>query len=460
MIIRQNDIKLHIIILLFDLISALLSLSVALFVRFKVFLGMYQTYDQTWLLGLILMIVAFVDIAKSPIDKFAVRGPFKELVDVISRQLMSLTLLLIILYMTHGSQNLSRLVFIYYAVVSSIITWLLRIFLKWYLINIYKKGKNSIKVFVVTEEKRLSQIQNQFKYNKSWDHIVCQFCDCEKSTYAEMLEYIVHNEVDEVFISTSKLENNESFQLFVAKIIEMGIRIDFDIESFEFGIAGYKWIDEVESFEVISIARNKMSIKHRFIKRTIDIIGGLVGMIILTIVGIFLVPIIKLDSKGPAIFKQKRVGKNGRIFNFYKFRSMCDDAEFQKKKLIEQNEVKGLMFKIKDDPRITRVGNFIRKTSLDELPQFWNVLKGDMSLVGTRPPTLDEYEQYESWQKARLAMRPGITGLWQVSGRSDIKDFSEVVKLDMKYIDNWSIYNDIRIMLKTVFVIFTKTGSR
>ena len=134
--IRQNDIKLHIAILFLDLISVLLSLSIATFVRFKVFLGVYQTYDQSWLLGLILIIVAFINIAKSPIDKFAIRGPFKEFVDIISRQLMSLALLVIILYMAHGSQHLSRLVFIYYAVVSTIIIWLLRFFLKWYLINI------------------------------------------------------------------------------------------------------------------------------------------------------------------------------------------------------------------------------------------------------------------------------------------------------------------------------------
>lgn len=458
--IRQNDIKLHIAILFLDLISVLLSLSIATFVRFKVFLGVYQTYDQSWLLGLILIIVAFINIAKSPIDKFAIRGPFKEFVDIISRQLMSLALLVIILYMAHGSQHLSRLVFIYYAVVSTIIIWLLRFFLKWYLINIHRKGKNSIKVFAITENKRFSQIQNQLNNNKSWDHVVCQLWVCEKNTYAEMLEYIVHNEVDEVFISLSEVRNNEDFQTFAIKIIEMGIRLDFDIESFEYGIPGYKWIDEVESFDVISIARNNISIKNRFIKRTVDIMGGLVGMIILAIVSIFLVPLIKLDSKGPAIFKQKRVGKNGRIFNFYKFRSMYADAEVQKKKLMEQNEVKGLMFKIKNDPRITKVGSFIRKTSLDELPQLWNVLKGDMSLVGTRPPTLDEYAQYESWQKARLSMRPGITGLWQVSGRSDIKDFSEVIKLDMKYIDNWSILSDIRILLKTIFVVLAKTGSR
>lgn len=162
----------------------------------------------------------------------------------------------------------------------------------------------------------------------------------------------------------------------------------------------------------------------------------------------------------PAIFVQKRVGKNGRIFNFYKFRSMYIDAEKRKKELMAQNQMQGGMFKMDNDPRITPIGRFIRKTSLDELPQFYNVLVGDMSLVGTRPPTVDEFEKYTPSQKRRLNFKPGITGLWQVSGRSNITDFDEVVKLDVEYIDNWSIWSDIKILLKTIFVVFKKEGSK
>lgn len=162
----------------------------------------------------------------------------------------------------------------------------------------------------------------------------------------------------------------------------------------------------------------------------------------------------------PAIFVQKRVGKNGRIFNFYKFRSMYIDAEKRKKELMAKNQMQGGMFKMDNDPRITPIGQFIRKTSLDELPQFYNVLVGDMSLVGTRPPTVDEFEKYTPSQKRRLNFKPGITGLWQVSGRSNITDFDEVVKLDVEYIDNWSIWSDIKILLKTIFVVFKKEGSK
>lgn len=175
---------------------------------------------------------------------------------------------------------------------------------------------------------------------------------------------------------------------------------------------------------------------------------------------IFLAPILKLESPGPLVFKQKRVGKNGRYFYIYKFRSMYKDAEERKAALMEKNEMKGLMFKMTDDPRVTKVGKFIRATSIDELPQFWNILKGDMSLVGTRPPTVDEFQQYEARHKRRLSMKPGLTGMWQVSGRSNIEDFEEVVRMDLDYIDNWSLQLDAKIILKTIVVIFKKVGAK
>ena len=185
----------------------------------------------------------------------------------------------------------------------------------------------------------------------------------------------------------------------------------------------------------------------------------IVGLVFMTIAMIFVAPAIKIESKGPLFFKQKRVGKNGRYFYIYKFRSMYIDAEERKKELMAQNEMNGLMFKMKDDPRITKVGKFIRKTSIDELPQFINVLKGDMSLVGTRPPTVGEFKQYKGHHKRRLSMKPGITGMWQAYGRNSVMDFDEVVKMDLEYIDNWSILLDIKILFKTVATVFTNHGT-
>lgn len=197
------------------------------------------------------------------------------------------------------------------------------------------------------------------------------------------------------------------------------------------------------------------------LKRLMDIAMALVGLVITGIVAIVITPIVKKQSPGPLIFKQKRVGKNGKVFEIYKFRSMYTDAEERKKELLAQNDLDtDLMFKMEDDPRIFPFGHKLRDWSLDELPQFINVLKGEMSVVGTRPPTLDEYHHYELHHFKRLTTKPGITGLWQVSGRSDITDFEEVVALDMKYIQNWSISEDIKIIAKTFGVVLKREGSR
>ena len=190
-----------------------------------------------------------------------------------------------------------------------------------------------------------------------------------------------------------------------------------------------------------------------------DILGGIVGIIFTAILTVILGPIIYIQSPGPIFFSQERVGKNGRKFRIYKFRSMYPDAEKRKKELMEKNKMHGFMFKMDNDPRVTPIGRFIRKTSLDEFPQFFNILKGDMSLVGTRPPTVDEYEQYERHHKVRLAAKPGLTGMWQVSGRSDIVDFEEVVALDKKYIEEWNIGLDLKILCQTVKVVVTGKGS-
>ena len=217
---------------------------------------------------------------------------------------------------------------------------------------------------------------------------------------------------------------------------------------------------------------NYASGRDLFLKRLIDICGGIVGCIITGILFVILAPLIYIQSPGPIFFSQERVGKNGKRFKIYKFRSMYLDAEERKQELMEQNRVEdGMMFKLEFDPRIIGckkradgtikkgVGNYIRDWSLDEFPQFFNVLKGDMSIVGTRPPTMDEWGKYEIHHRARLATKPGITGMWQVSGRSDITDFEEVVALDTKYINDWSIGLDIKILFKTVLVVLHREGA-
>ena len=223
----------------------------------------------------------------------------------------------------------------------------------------------------------------------------------------------------------------------------------------------------------LSNVANKASALYSISKRTMDIVSSLVGLILLSPLFLIVAILIKLeDPKGKVFFAQERNGRYPKTFKMYKFRSMYRDAEERKKELMEKNRIKdGMMFKLDFDERIignkimpngekkTGIGDFIRRTSLDEFPQFINVLKGDMSLVGTRPPTVDEWEKYELHHRARLSIKPGITGMWQTSGRSNITDFEEVVRLDTEYIKNWTPGLDIRILLKTVVSIVSRKGS-
>lgn len=193
-------------------------------------------------------------------------------------------------------------------------------------------------------------------------------------------------------------------------------------------------------------------------KRALDIFGAGVGLLLAAPVMLLTAALIKLTSPGPVFFKQTRAGRNGRQFKMFKFRSMVVDAEAQKTKLMHLNEMSGPVFKISRDPRVTRVGAFIRRTSIDELPQLFNIFMGDMSLVGPRPPLPLEVEQYKPWQRRRLSVKPGLTGLWQVSGRNNV-DFEEWMALDLRYIDDWSLWLDVKIILRTVPAVLMKTGA-
>lgn len=278
------------------------------------------------------------------------------------------------------------------------------------------------------------------------------------------VEYLCQNWVDRV-IEVCEKEDCEKEERAAEDILrdceEMGITVHRALpESFDNGWK--KRVENIGGYTVITDSIEPAGPAEAALKRLADIVGGLAGCVITGILFLFAAPAIYINSPGPIFFSQTRIGKNGRKFKIYKFRSMYMDAEERKKELMKQNKVKdGMMFKMDNDPRIIKgIGNFIRKTSIDEFPQFFNVLKGDMSLVGTRPPTVDEWEKYEKHHRVRMAIKPGLTGMWQVSGRSSITDFEEVVALDLKYIREWSIGLDIRILLKTVKIVLTGSGSQ
>lgn len=268
--------------------------------------------------------------------------------------------------------------------------------------------------------------------------------------------YCTNHAVDEVFIDL----NQQAMENRIAKdLITQGITVHIALTKQFRGLPNPE-IETVGGRSVMTSAVQSVSAGKLMIKRLIDIVGAIVGLILTGIAFLIFAPIIYHQSRGPIFYAQTRVGLNGRRFTIYKFRSMYPDADQRKAELMDQNQMEGLMFKMDDDPRIIPIGRFMRKYSIDEMPQFWNVLKGDMSLVGTRPPTEDEWKQYSPHHRARLSVKPGLTGMWQVSGRSNIVDFEKVVRLDMKYIREWSLKLDFKLLLKTISVVLRGQGSK
>lgn len=272
----------------------------------------------------------------------------------------------------------------------------------------------------------------------------------------DFLEYVRKNVVDEVFIEGNTRAKAEAL---ATELVELGLTVHIGLFYTERRLMN-RQIDNFNNYMVLTTSMHIATNRQMFIKRAVDIIGGIVGLVFTGIFFLIFAPIIKIQSKGPVFYKSVRIGRNGRRFVFYKFRTMYEGADKMLDELKEQNEMQGLMFKMKDDPRIIPIGHFMRKYSIDEFPQFWNVLKGDMSLVGTRPPTEEEFEQYEYHHKARLGIRPGLTGMWQVSGRNDITDFEEVVAIDTQYIEEWTLGLDAQILLTTIWVVLTGKGSK
>lgn len=271
-----------------------------------------------------------------------------------------------------------------------------------------------------------------------------------------VLRYVKQNVIDEVFFA---LQEEEPYaEILINHFINMGVTVHIQLSAYGNNIEN-RMVERFGSFTVMSMGAKFASDWQLMVKRLMDVAGALIGLVLTGIIFLMFAPIIYKQSPGPVFFSQERVGRNGRTFKLYKFRSMYPDAEQRKRELLGENKMSGLMFKMDDDPRIIPIGKFMRKRSLDEFPQFWNVLRGDMSLVGTRPPTVDEYEQYELHHKMRLAAKPGITGMWQVSGRSNIVDFEEIVALDAKYISEWDLGLDVKILWKTLKVLAEGEGA-
>jgi len=389
------------------------------------------------------------------------RGPFREFIVIVQFDAIIVSVSLVFVFFAQWSYILSRSVIINFAWINVVLMFTVHCLYKRIMHRMLTSDFFVSKVLVVASKDRIDgTIQKLHKdLGPAYQIIGSVSVDnLSGGDFASVTKKLIQIPFDEVFFNTPGLSRKEIGAL-IAGFEEMGVICHYNVEIPDVG-GVHSAVGTYGDYTVITYSMFRISAKKLIIKRLFDILGGLIGVIITGILTLIIGPAIKLDSPGPVFFSQVRVGKNGRRFRIYKFRSMYKDAEERLKDLESRNEVKGLMFKMDNDPRITKVGAFLRRTSLDEFPQFWNVLKGDMSLVGTRPPTEREFEQYDEHYRRRLSMTPGLTGMWQVSGRSNIDDFDEVVRLDLQYIDNWSLTLDLKILLQTVGVVLFGRGAK
>ena len=401
------------------------------------------------------------------------RGYFREFKETLLHVSATITGFILFNFITKSGQQYSRMVVVLMWEIAIILCYMIRVWRKKVLKSraaLTQKGKKAL--VILSDYAMAETFAGRISKNNYSDRKLAGIIVTDRNLTGQTIKgipvvadrknavnYLCQNWVDEVI--TCYNNNEDVINPILEDCREMGITVHIALT--KCGIEGAKRrIENVGGYTVVTNYITSASNRQIFLKRLMDICGGIVGCLITLILFLFVAPAIYIKSPGPIFFSQIRVGKNGKKFRIYKFRSMYMDAEERKKELMKQNKVKdGMMFKMDHDPRIIKgVGNFIRKTSIDEFPQFFNVLKGDMSLVGTRPPTVDEWEKYNKHHRRRMAIKPGLTGMWQISGRSSITDFDEVVALDTKYIAEWNIGLDIKILFKTVGVIFTGKGSQ
>ena len=342
-----------------------------------------------------------------------------------------------------------------------------RIMLYQYLDNRARTTFNSRQILIVGDGERVDTVAGALLKQPSWGHQVVGALternenSCRIPVLGTLTEFdrvLRERQIDEVVFALPK-GSPLNLKKYLEKCKKVGVAIRIVPAMFDPADPTLR-VESIQGIPTLTDYAAFRSASGLLYKKILDLVVGLIGFILFLLMYPIIGLAIKLDSPGPVLFKQTRIGMHGRKFTLYKFRSMISDAEAQKRALLERSEMNGPIFKMEDDPRITRVGRFLRKTSLDEFPQFINVLKGEMSLVGTRPPTPDEVDAYEDWHRRRISIKPGITGLWQISGRNAITDFPQVVALDLQYIDGWLFRKDLLILWKTIWVVLGRKGAK
>ena len=444
------------------------------------------------LIGFFMIIAdAFVLLALNSMSKVMVRGYFREAGVTFRHCFIVFSIVTIFMFGTQSGEDYSRIILFLTFLFHMVFGYLMRIVWK-SLLKELGLGTGKRNMLVVTSSENAKTIVKQIMSGDELsDYCICGIVltDYDPSNAVTsdehpvvriagypvvsnlegVADYIVREWVDSVYIDALLYEDD------IAKLMDactlMGVPTHLRIN--EFSVSGVKrFTEKMGETTVLTTSINFVTPAQAFLKRLFDIIAGLIGSVIAILIILIIGPIIKIQSPGPILFRQERIGRNGRRFNIIKIRSMYMDAEDRKAEYMQYNKFgDGKMFKMDFDPKIignkitedgqrkTGIGEFIRRTSLDEFPQFFLVLAGVMSTVGTRPPTVDEYNLYNYHHRARMAIKPGLTGLWQVSGRSNITDFEEVVRLDTEYISNWTLGMDMKIIFKTIRVVFTGKGA-
>lgn len=364
-----------------------------------------------------------------------------------------------ILYLLPDSQ-LSRYLYLAFTLLSLLFIGSEKVLMKALIARLRRNNRNLTPIIVFGRGRMASQITYAIDMHPEWGLRVIRKLDLSISP-VDFEELLKSCYVEEIFFCIPRRLPKEKFSIdsYLQICEEMGrpARVFINLSSAT-SFARWQYHKFMECPTLISHTVD-LDPDQMIFKRIFDIFGGVIGLFILICSYPLLALIIKGTSRGPVFFKQVRVGKNGKRFVIYKFRTMTMDAESKLKELRQHNELDGAVFKMKDDPRVTSIGSIMRKLSFDEFPQFINVLKGEMSLVGTRPPTVDEVAEYQKWHHRRISIRPGMTGLWQVSGRNKITNFDEIVKLDLAYIDNWSIWLDFKVIFKTFSILFNRDSA-
>lgn len=459
-------------LILIDLLCVIAAYATALLLRFG---NVHQALSRQvhYTVGIYVMLFCLLYSVMADWNRgFFKRGYFVEMIAILKYDCVMMLAIASVMYLTHIAGDYSRLIFGYFAVANFIYTYAMHSAFKAFMLQYYRKSNSSDKVMIVTEADYAEELLEHIMASKPWNYEVTSIAILDSDYEGEKIKGIPvvagkHDlfdvsrqmPLDQVFMYLPGFPAQE-IRSYIMDFETMGVVCHYNVEMKELNLEG-KRAGHFAGYAVMTFSMQYFDYRRMIVKRFMDIVGGLIGSLFTILITPIVALAVRMESKGPVFFTQTRIGKNGRRFKIYKFRSMYIDAEQRKKELQAQNEMgDNLMFKMEHDPRITKVGKFLRKTSIDEFPQFFNVLKGDMSLVGTRPPTEDEFEQYNNYYRRRMSITPGLTGMWQVKGRGVVTEFEDVVKLDLEYIDHWSLLLDLKIMFQTVGVVLFGKGAK